>query len=47
VNEQIIQPYIHVSVTLYLHFHVANPTFEIVSDVAGKLTAQFISYGAC
>ena len=29
VDEQLFQPYIYVSVTLYLHFYVVNPTSGI------------------
>ena len=29
VGEQLFQPYTYVSVSLYLHFHVVNPTFAV------------------
>ena len=41
VNEWILQLYIYVSVTLYLHFHVVNPTIGYFNWNRG-LTATIV-----
>ena len=43
VGEQLFQPYTYVSVTLYLHFHVVNPTSMELIAVA-LLAVVFVAF---